>query len=326
MKLKPPSGGVNDSTVRRLSTAVANDDIFHAYLFEGSREDTTALADWFTAAALCERHDGKVCGKCLRCRQIEDGMSPYMIRVMSDSEAAPEDERLTKQVKDTGVRKKARKKSAKSSKSSGKIKDAQIEDVISRSLKGRLAGERVFTVIDRAETITARGQNRLLKTLEEPPQGVTIILLTENSEALLQTIRSRCLHFRLDSAANKSITGTPSFKKRAVETAARMIGGVPAYELWKETEYFSESREKASGFCETAQVFYRDVVLYSDPRCRGLITLSDFESLISDTSAAVSRQKAMDACRACAEAVRDISSNVSMKHAVRSMLFKIQLL
>lgn len=113
MKLKPPSGGVNDSTVRRLSTAVSNDDIFHAYLFEGSREDTTALADWFTAAALCERHDGKVCGKCLRCRQIEDGMSPYMIRVMSDSEAAPEDERLTKQVKDTGVRKKARKKARK---------------------------------------------------------------------------------------------------------------------------------------------------------------------------------------------------------------------
>lgn len=326
MKIKPPSGGVNNSAVRRLSRAVADGGIFHAYLFEGSRADTSALADWFTAAALCERRDGSVCGRCLHCRQIEDGMSPFIIRVVSDSEAAPEDERLTKRITDVRTRKKTASKKTKSAKSGGNIRDAQIEEVISRSLKSRLADGRVFTIIDRAETVTQRGQNRLLKTLEEPPEGMTIILLTENSEALLQTIRSRCIYVRLESAADKGVTGTPAFRKRAVETAAGMITGVPAYELWKDTEYFSESREKAAGLCEIAQVFYRDIVLYADPACRSLITLKEFEDVIAEVSQRAGRQKAMDACRTCADAIADISANVSMKHAVRSMLFKIQLL
>ena len=327
MKIVPPSGGINDEAVRRLSAAVAGDEIYHAYLFEGSRADTAALARWFTAAALCERHDGKVCGKCLHCRQIEDGMSPYIIHVVSENEAGAEDERLTKQIKNqkTGKRT-ASKKSPKSSKGSGSIKDAQIEEVISRSLRSRLTEGRVFTVIDKAETITKRGQNRLLKTLEEPPEGITIILLSENSEALLQTIRSRCINIRLESAADKDITGTPSFKKRAVETAASIITGVPAFKLWKDMEYFEDSREKASEFCGIAQVFYRDLVMYADPGRRSLVKLDDFADLTAETSGKVSVRKAMEACSACEQAERDLSVNVSTKHALRSMLFKIQLL
>lgn len=47
-------------------------------------------------------------------------------------------------------------------------------------------------VIDEAHLMNAQAQNALLKSLEEPPEGVIFILLTPFDEKLLPTIRSRC--------------------------------------------------------------------------------------------------------------------------------------
>lgn len=47
-------------------------------------------------------------------------------------------------------------------------------------------------VVDEAELIDTRGQNLLLKTLEEPPANTYIILVTSSEDKLLTTIRSRC--------------------------------------------------------------------------------------------------------------------------------------
>jgi DNA polymerase-3 subunit delta' len=52
-------------------------------------------------------------------------------------------------------------------------------------------GKRVF-VVEAAEAMRDESQNALLKTLEEPPEYVHLILLSSESEALLETIASRC--------------------------------------------------------------------------------------------------------------------------------------
>ncbi len=52
-------------------------------------------------------------------------------------------------------------------------------------------GKRVF-VVEAAETLRDESQNALLKTLEEPPEFVHLILLSSEPEALLETIASRC--------------------------------------------------------------------------------------------------------------------------------------
>ncbi len=52
-------------------------------------------------------------------------------------------------------------------------------------------GKRVF-VVEAAEALRDESQNALLKTLEEPPEFVHLILLTPEPEALLETIASRC--------------------------------------------------------------------------------------------------------------------------------------
>src|SRR3954449_1121257 len=52
-------------------------------------------------------------------------------------------------------------------------------------------GKRVF-VIEEAEALRDESQNALLKTLEEPPDFVHLVLLSSDPEALLETVASRC--------------------------------------------------------------------------------------------------------------------------------------
>ncbi|MBL64141.1 MAG: DNA polymerase III subunit gamma/tau [Opitutae bacterium] len=60
-------------------------------------------------------------------------------------------------------------------------------------------GSRKVAVIHDADSMNLAAANAFLKTLEEPPRGTTIFLLTTKPYALLQTIRSRCQRFRIDS-------------------------------------------------------------------------------------------------------------------------------
>lgn len=47
-------------------------------------------------------------------------------------------------------------------------------------------------LIENAELMSEEAQNAILKTIEEPPEYAIFILITENKEALLNTIKSRC--------------------------------------------------------------------------------------------------------------------------------------
>ncbi len=306
----------------RLRTAMQQGRSFHACILEGPHDDTGELAEWFAAASLCSSGSGDPCGTCVSCRQIRDGMSPYIFRIRTEEEAEQDPFEVMQQKLQTG-QKKAAKKSA--SGKSGKIRDRQIEEVISQSLRGSLTGERVITIIDRADTITERGQDRLLKTLEEPPEGVSFLLLCENAEALLETIRSRCQRIRVRDDALRLPDAGGGFRKRAVETAAAMISGAAAYELWKDIDYFAGSRERASDFALTAQVFYRDMMLSRIGGCDELIVMTESIDQIRGACRRSRPGAEAEAARSCEYALRSLRALVSAKHALRHLMFEIQL-
>jgi len=71
---------------------------------------------------------------------------------------------------------------------------------------------KVYLIPD-AQLMTPSAQNALLKTLEEPPEYARIVLITDNSQSLLETVRSRCVRIsdrgepagadEADAAANR---------------------------------------------------------------------------------------------------------------------------
>jgi DNA polymerase-3 subunit delta' len=66
------------------------------------------------------------------------------------------------------------------------------------------ASSRVF-VIEAAETLNEQAANRLLKTLEEPPQYAHLVLVSDRQEEVMATIASRCVHVRFDAPAAEAI-------------------------------------------------------------------------------------------------------------------------
>jgi len=70
--------------------------------------------------------------------------------------------------------------------------DSEGRVLEARAYRSSFLGRGKAFIIDEAEMLEADGQNVLLKTLEEPPAGTLIVLVTSSADRLLPTIRSRC--------------------------------------------------------------------------------------------------------------------------------------
>lgn len=60
-------------------------------------------------------------------------------------------------------------------------------------------------VIDDADSLTIESQNALLKTLEEPPKYITMILIVSDEQKLLETIKSRCIKINFADLTNEEL-------------------------------------------------------------------------------------------------------------------------
>lgn len=159
--------------ITRISDSIKCGHISHAYIIEGDLNcDKETFARDFLKAVLCREKPGEGCGECISCRKIDHDNMEDLYYVRAEAAAG---------------------------RSVSSIKDADMEE-LQKNLKMKPLGERNMAIICDADTMTVRAQNRFLKTLEEPTEGTIIILLSENSDNLLQTIRSRCITYRLYSS------------------------------------------------------------------------------------------------------------------------------
>ena len=87
----------------------------------------------------------------------------------------------------------------------GKIKIEQIRQMQRKVAEKPIISNSKVYVIDDADTMTAEAQNCLLKTLEEPPEYITIILICTNEGNLLSTIKSRCTRMQFEPIKDEEI-------------------------------------------------------------------------------------------------------------------------
>ena len=156
----------------------------HAVLLSGpAGVGKTTLALDLAAALLCTGTDGagRPCRSCRACRMVDHGNHPDLHWLRPEGPGA--------QVVIGGP-------------------GARFRGV--RDLVGDLAllpvegGARV-AVIERADRMNDDAQSALLKTLEEPPARVTIVLCADDEELLLPTVRSRCARVRLGPVGQRAI-------------------------------------------------------------------------------------------------------------------------
>ena len=131
----------------------------------------------------------------------------------------------------------------------GAIKIDAIRDVVERSGYRPFEGKRRFVIIDEADAIVPAAQDSLLKTLEEPPNGTTFVLVTASPGSLLPTILSRCQRLRFGRLSPAEVADVliraHDYEPADAHTAAAMADGSVGRALEGETDAFVEAREAA---------------------------------------------------------------------------------
>ena len=87
----------------------------------------------------------------------------------------------------------------------GKVKIEQIREMQRKVAEKPIISNKKVYIIENSDTMTTEAQNCLLKTLEEPPEYITIILICTNEDNLLSTIKSRCTRMHFDPIDTEKI-------------------------------------------------------------------------------------------------------------------------
>ena len=186
----------NERLKENLTGSLRRGHISHFYLISGpAGSGKHTLAKLLASAILCGKQDAP-CGHCGVCRKILDGNHPAFITV-TDPEHQNIAVKLVREIRD---------------------------DIFIRPNE---ADHKVYLF---AQDLGIEGQNALLKVLEEPPKYGVFLLLTDNPEKILPTVRSRCtelnLHgLRADVLRRALLQQFPDAAAEDVDAAIMRSGG-----------------------------------------------------------------------------------------------------
>ena len=155
----------NDKIKELLQNSIKNKKVSHSYLFIGQEGiGKKMIAMEFAKAMLCLDEKSKYCNICKSCIEFDTNNNPDFNIIEPDGNS---------------------------------IKIEQIREMQSKIIEKPIISSKKVYIINDSDKMTKEAQNCLLKTLEEPPEFATIILIGANESAYLSTIKSRCmiLHF-----------------------------------------------------------------------------------------------------------------------------------
>ena len=163
----------NEHIKQNLTQSLNKGRISHFYLIsgpEGSGKHT--LARLLAAAILCTGSNAP-CGSCAACRKVLSDCHPDFITVDD-----PEKKTVPVEL----------------------IRRARADMYIRPN-----ESEHKIYLFPRAQDMGIPGQNTLLKVLEEPPAYGVFLLLTDNPEKLLPTVRSRCVELKMQALPEEEL-------------------------------------------------------------------------------------------------------------------------
>ena len=197
------------------------------------------------------------------------------------------------------------------------IKVKQIEELIGLFNQKPFASTGKACVIPRGERMNESAQNKLLKLLEEPASGDVIIILTENAQMLLPTVRSRLMRVWLGYAEPERVVPTEDLRKLV---ASLVYSRGTLAEANRILAGYEGSREEATDFLGSFQLLLRS---FSVGRVSaGLIGEADGKEWITESAGKIEQEYA-DRMRSgvglAEKAMNDIERGDRVRYALRRM-------
>lgn len=163
----------NEGVKHILNKSLMNSTVLHSYMFIGEEGiGKRLIAEQFAKMILCDDFNGVECDKCKSCVEFNGGSNP-------DYNVLEPEGRV--------------------------LKIEQIREMQNKIYEKPVNSDRKVYIINDADLMTKEAQNCLLKTLEEPPEYIVIILVVSNENRVLTTIKSRCMKVYFEKVSNDEV-------------------------------------------------------------------------------------------------------------------------
>ncbi|MBL1433397.1 MAG: DNA polymerase III subunit delta' [Gammaproteobacteria bacterium] len=211
----------HESLWTQLEQSLSQERLAHAYLLQGpAGVGKSQFAQHLAKSLLCEQSAFDACGQCKSCHLFQVGSHPDLRQLASEAGKA--------------------------------IGIDVVRETSSFFSLTRQYGRYQIAIITDAERMTTAAANALLKTLEEPPAGALLMLISEQASLLPITVRSRCQSLRFTLPAPE--VSLAWLQQQGVESqqAPRLLDsarGAPlhAITLSSETEYENQRSAVVEG-------------------------------------------------------------------------------
>lgn len=230
-----------------------------------------------------------------------------------------------------------------------------VRDIIEEVYKKPFEKDKKVIIIHEGNKLTIQAQNALLKTIEEPPKGVYIIILCESLELILDTIKSRCEIYKLKPLTKSELYEYIKIKKfnydeNEIKSAIAFSEGVPGRidryfnddklrelrnniviliknlnkndleDILQQEESFSNLKNDKEEVLNIFGLFIRDILINKEIENEEFIINSDKLEDIKELTKEMSFKKLNNMIKTIEEARRNIKSNVSWGMTLRVML------
>ena len=217
-----------------------------------------------------------------------------------------------------------------SSKASFGVDD--VRNIIEEVSKKPFEGEKKVIIIHEGNKLTIQAQNALLKTIEEPPIGVHIIILCESLELILDTIKSRCEIYKLTPLTKEELYEYIRIKKlyfndnNLKELRSKIIELIRDLNknnveiILQHEENFIGLKDNKEEVLNILGGFIRDILIHKEVENKNFIINGDKIDDINELTKEMSFRKLNNMIMTIEEARRNIKSNVSWAMTLRVML------
>ena len=199
-----------------------------------------------------------------------------------------------------------------------------VDDIehLQEELKFKAFGDRRAVIINEADLIVETAQNKLLKTLEEPFSGTTIILTAQRRDALLPTVRSRCIEYSVEALPETYSEEISDIAKLFFETMSQEESFYKLKNILKPVlDDKTSSREKSLEFLNVLEDIIRDCILYKNSA--ESIAAGVFSGFAKDSAVFFSNERLDKAVHLIEDTRRRIKYGQNTSYAMKGMCLNI---
>ena len=311
-----------------IQNAITSNKVSHAYIINGERNaGKEFIARIFAMTLQCEKGGIEPCNECHSCKQALSHNQPDIVYISHEKPNSIGVEDIRGQINnDIGIK--------------------------------PYSSPRKIYIMNEGEKMTPQAQNALLKTLEEPPEYAVIFILTDNVEALLPTIISRCVVLNMKPVSDNLVKkylmeelGVPDYKanicvafargnigkakllasseefekvKDEPITLVKYINDMEINEIVKAIKKIMEYKLDVNDYLDILTVWYRDVLLFKATKdMNSLVFKQEIQQIrrVADRSTYEGIENIVSALQ---QAKRRLEANVNFDLTMELMLLTIK--